>query len=48
MNFRWTFESSLHSFEQDPSIKTRPVEHYGELRVPVSILLVVLNLPKQS
>jgi hypothetical protein len=36
VNYRWTFESGLHSFEQDPGIEAGSLEHHGELCLPVS------------
>lgn len=44
VKFRWTFESGLHSFEQDPSVEARPLEYHGQLRLPVSISVVMPNL----
>lgn len=37
LRYRWAFQGSLHPSEQDSIIETCPVEHYGELCLPVSI-----------
>lgn len=37
LRYRWTFQGSLHPSEQDSIIEACPVEHYGELCLPVSI-----------